>query len=568
MESINKPYISAKEHGFEDGIFLERGAIAPSDYTTIRTGREGEAVAVPTQTVFNSFQSYGEAVGGAVNFNNEDPTKLGTAYSNAAAVLASAGVFNSPDSSRIAVGVNSRGNTVYSDAELSQDKEPTRGQMMSMEIGQSLANVGGFTSGKDIESYVTAGQIASSTDFYGELDKSKSANDPKDFISKLSKINNRPLDKNTEGLAGYDLYENWGQLSVGQKSMALNALSLQTYRFSDGSSLSDRVLTTDKSTGRAITALDSIELGESGVNTAPLVRNWDQYNLVQDTMFDAPDSKELANNISSMGFLGSGIEGAAVKTNESSLAKLGAAPASNMGVGALTIKAGMAVPQGYTQVASADGSKVIIPMDNVSTVAPSQIDPKIVKKAAQDVYSTWDTKGKKERIPQGLVGGSALVSGLSKMSTSNPYALGALTGYSTLQNLSEDKYGTSMDQVISMAAVSLGRVVSGSKDEKNDNKYADMFSELRTGGEFSKDTFNSSVKTIKAAYARNGISNKETAYQLANQAYSEGRLNETDLVAIQNTFNMVYDETGANLAQRLLTGRNKSVELINKRREK
>ena len=59
--------------------------------------------------------------------------------------------------------------------------------------------------------------------------------------------------------------------------------------------------------------------------------------------------------------------------------------------------------------------------------------------------------------------------------------------------------------------------------------------------------------------------NKEQAYQLANQAFAEGRFSAIDVVSAQRAADMVYDDTGYYVASNFSGGVNDGLFLSMKR---
>jgi hypothetical protein len=81
------------------------------------------------------------------------------------------------------------------------------------------------------------------------------------------------------------------------------------------------------------------------------------------------------------------------------------------------------------------------------------------------------------------------------------------------------------------------------------------------GKEYSEGNFNRVAANARAVAAQAGIKSKADGYQLANQAYAEGRITESDLIAAHQSFNMMYDKNGYSTGQALMGGRTRGIEV-------
>ena len=70
---------------------------------------------------------------------------------------------------------------------------------------------------------------------------------------------------------------------------------------------------------------------------------------------------------------------------------------------------------------------------------------------------------------------------------------------------------------------------------------------------------------LRGAYAKAGIKSKADAYSLANQAFAEKRISDTELVGMQKSFDMIFDSNGADKVGRLTTGRAQGLAAAKKR---
>lgn len=85
-----------------------------------------------------------------------------------------------------------------------------------------------------------------------------------------------------------------------------------------------------------------------------------------------------------------------------------------------------------------------------------------------------------------------------------------------------------------------------------------------SGKEYTQGNFNKLMGNLRAVYSQKGITSKDEAYQLANQAFSEGRIDESTLVQMQQTFNLMYNSDGYNTGVALMSGRGRGKEVSEK----
>jgi len=126
-------------------------------------------------------------------------------------------------------------------------------------------------------------------------------------------------------------------------------------------------------------------------------------------------------------------------------------------------------------------------------------------------------------------------------------------------------YTNDLDFFSGMSGISLSRLVGGGKSKAIDqmgNYVANgALSSVGHGQEMTRENFSKTMENNRAFYAQAGISSKSEAYQLANMMYAEGRIDDMDLISMHQSFNMMYDDDGYELAQTLAKGRFEGVEL-------
>jgi hypothetical protein len=215
---------------------------------------------------------------------------------------------------------------------------------------------------------------------------------------------------------------------------------------------------------------------------------------------------------------------------------------------------------GYTAIGKVNNKNILVPSQNGGT-ASAMSTPDVATRAAYQVYKNWDQPDGGAKQQQGVIGGSALSGGLSSMATSNPYTLGAIATHASFQNVAP----TSTDDlghVMQMGGITLNRLVDGKVDAETDQKGLGY----QVQGPMNPQNYNTTVTALKGAYSQNGVPSKEVGYQLANQAYAEGRMNESQHAAALQSMNMIFDPTGYTQAQKLLTGKQKGLQIAEQSR--
>ena len=126
-------------------------------------------------------------------------------------------------------------------------------------------------------------------------------------------------------------------------------------------------------------------------------------------------------------------------------------------------------------------------------------------------------------------------------------------------------YTNDLDYTASMGTSALMRIVTGGKEKGSEQLGGElanaMLGNIGYGQDMTPENYNKLMQNLRGTYAKAGIKDKTTAYQLANKAYAEGRMNETDLIAAQQAFNMIYDNNSMPTALKLMAGRQKGIEV-------
>lgn len=236
---------------------------------------------------------------------------------------------------------------------------------------------------------------------------------------------------------------------------------------------------------------------------------------------------------------------------------------------------------------------------------------------AYQIYKGWGTGGEKGAL-NGALGGSAMAAGLYTLGATNPFLLGGIVAASALSgliktgkhegqvkrdavrsrfqdigligkdynvtladgstydigvdgrgNMRGDRYAYDVDYEndlafsAAMGGIALSRLVSGGTATETDQMGGYLGNAAISNissKEFTPENYNKAMQNMRAMYAQAGVSSKEIAYQLANQAYAEGRIDEFALTQAHQAANMIFDPNSFEMAQRLMSGRNQGVQ--------
>lgn len=119
-------------------------------------------------------------------------------------------------------------------------------------------------------------------------------------------------------------------------------------------------------------------------------------------------------------------------------------------------------------------------------------------------------------------------------------------------------YTNDLDYLASMGGISLTRLLTGGKNKATDQLGAQVgnqsLGKVGYQGQLTFDNFNSVMTNLRSVYANKGIKTKDEMLGLANKAFSEGRINETDYEGMKQSANMIF-ENNFSLAQTLMSNR-------------
>lgn len=128
-------------------------------------------------------------------------------------------------------------------------------------------------------------------------------------------------------------------------------------------------------------------------------------------------------------------------------------------------------------------------------------------------------------------------------------------------------YTNDMDYVSNMVGNSLSRLLHGGKNKAIDQMGSawgnQLLGSVGYGADLTQQNFSTVMNNGRAAFARAGIQNKEEMLSLAGQMHSEGRINDADYAALQQTSGILFDND-FNSAQALMAGRWRGIETAGK----
>jgi len=131
-------------------------------------------------------------------------------------------------------------------------------------------------------------------------------------------------------------------------------------------------------------------------------------------------------------------------------------------------------------------------------------------------------------------------------------------------NAWDTDYTNDLDYAAGIGGIALSRLVNGGKETHIDQVGSQLgnaaLSTVGYGKEFSQSNFSTTMANLRSMYAQSGIKSKADGYQLANQAYAEHRLDETDLASTHHALDIVFDNNYGK-AQSLMAGRMRGVEV-------
>lgn len=479
-------------------------------------------------------------------------------------ILAMAGIFSSPNPGARAAGNSKSGQSVFVSDKAAQSSDINAGAGL-LHVLRMFVEPFHVLTKKEKEGMDELIKTASDNKLITALDNDHVNRNGEAFSVKLIRAIGAPTSHALAVVTALKLYDHWGVISTAQKSLAIAAMGVQLHKTDKNGAICDLKIIDGKD--QSFTVKDALDMVQQGKNPYPLVQNWTQIYDLARVYNDRPSTENLEDFASSHGLLGKGAGDAAIPgVSHRLIQAANAKPAPQYGVGAIAAPAGSKPPQGYATAAASQQGSIIVPQANASSAAGALQGSLVGTKAgaggsssdAAATYSKWDKKEAKTK-DKGALGGSAFVAGLTALKQSSPYLYSAMVAF--LAKFSHDKIDSSnpAKYFAALAGVSLARIVAGKSEEKADKEgsaLAQSVGEATTPGDYAKLQVN-----MRGLYANFGIASKADAYQLSNQAYSEGRIDESSLVAMHEIYNLVYDDHSTQLLTKLLGGKDKGLEI-------
>lgn len=479
-------------------------------------------------------------------------------------VLTMAGVSSVPGPNNRPAGVSRTGRAVFVSNNIANSDDIQAGAAFLHILTMFVAPFN-VLSKKDKESIDRGTKIASNPRLIRALDIENANRNAGKFGATLIKAVGSVTSHALAATTAFKLYDHWGVMSPAQKSIAIGAMGVQLYKTDEGGAVCDSVIVKGKN--QLFKVSDALKMVQNGKNPYPLVLNWSQIYRLAKVYIDNPNLESLMDFAISHGFLGQGINDAAVPgVSKVAIEKSGATAAPQYGVGALIAPIEALAPEGYADAVQLESSKIIVPQANANTAAGALIGSLIGTKAGINgistdsiaTYSKWN-KNDKKAIDKGSEGGSTLIGALTRLKKTNKFMYSAMIAF-LARYTHEDIDGVNASHyVASLAGISLARIVSGKAEKAADSDGANLARRVNAS---NPADFAKLQVLMRSLYANFGVNSKSDAYQLSNQAYSEERIDECDLVAMQQVFDIIYDVDSFGQIEGLLEGRQKGLQII------
>lgn len=133
-------------------------------------------------------------------------------------------------------------------------------------------------------------------------------------------------------------------------------------------------------------------------------------------------------------------------------------------------------------------------------------------------------------------------------------------------------YTNDLDYAASMGGSTLSRLLSGGTGKSIDQLGGQLGNaSLKNVGfnqNMTEENYNKVMQNQRAMYAQSGIKSKDEGKQLANQAFAEGRIDATQLVSMQQSLDMVFNDNSYSQARKLMEGRHAGIAVAAKSPDK
>jgi len=393
------------------------------------------------------------------------------------------GLSTQPQQGAVFVGVNDKGEKLYGDPALSNDTNLTTVPKVISDFQSNLQSIGANTK-EDDEHLNTLNKAVQDPTLFSRLDKARGSSDPKMFNKVVASFKRGVTEEEINAA-----YSSWGVLSPTQKQAAVMHLGADDKTYYDRDYLP------------GVNTRTALDLNKQGIPMKNVKGNWSQIEALHTSIGHEGDSVSAIKRAAR-----SQMIGPAQKMDGQIMSYSKATPAPQYGIGALELPVTSVIPKGYSVAGKTGINQVIVPQGNEASVV---YNPKY-NASAGAIYATWPDAGKGQAL-NGSTGGSNMYKTLTTLYDTNPKALGtALDKQIPGEGLLPDKSNGLALQVLTKGKIDGAKPVS-------------------------KDL-------LLKEYGKAGIQNKDIGYKLANQAYAEGRINDSHLFAIQRSLDDTFDD--------------------------
>lgn len=413
------------------------GVPTPSGYTPISSNSDGTYSAANTQDYgqdLERFARFGKSSSGTVSVQNAAMADRNIANA--------AGLSYVPIQGFAPIALSSSGKQVYSLPAAASSGDISKGANNISSLGSILAQLG--VSDESIYDQLSQfhGDVSDPA-FHDQLDKLLSEKGQDAVAAAIS--NKFGKDVSLDSDAGQQLQfassrigELWGSLSPAQRSLALTSLAGPAVQARTGKNLADiNIPNTENSVLGPLKTSDAMGLTDKGLNGFGLARNWNQLSAIGKIGADAKNATGAAKLADQTGLLGYGVQGASVPLHVGQLAKMGAQPIPELGVGAVVLNRESQIPNGYKVVSQTPDKRLIAMPENLSHTSGLNHAPMgqafksaaIIATGQHPAQRLWPS-GDARSIVRGSAGGSSIISGLGIMAKANPALLASIVAHS------------------------------------------------------------------------------------------------------------------------------------------
>lgn len=484
------------------------------------------------------------------------------------AVLQMAGISHTPQQGYQSAGYSSKGEAVYTSTQLAKSSNTQAGALLVHTLASFVAPFHVLTK-KEMDGIEHLATVSNSAQNIKRLNVDAAKINPTTFmrsILSLVKGSRSALsDKASE-----KVFDHWSIMSPAQKSLSIAALGIQTHKTGEGGTVCDlKIISGDEGT---VTVRDALSLLQSGRNPYAIIKFWSQLVPLEKVLgSQEPTLENISDFAHSHSLVNADKNNAAVPgITGKRIAASSSKPAPQYGVGALAVPKGSGAPQGYAQAAQLQGGDIVAPQSNgksamgalSGSLVGTEGGDQGIGSGAAEVYKSWKKEDKKGQ-DKGAEGGSQLIAGLTALKGSNPYLYGALVSFLFHYTHENIKTDNPVDYFACLAGIALSRLLTGRKEKEAEGQLVALGMQANTEADFEK----LQVK-LRALYAHFGINSKADAYQLSNQAFSEDRINESDIVSMHEVFDILYSQNGFPEAKKLMNGKDAGLRIVRMRTPK